>query len=316
MRITGLCLVLAAIAGAVALSSLATASEKIKPEYGFCEKLTKSSTPKEKKGQYENAGCTRHSQKCKTKSGVESCTLEEKGDYEWRSAPVPNCEKVKKKKGKYEDAACTHEKVSSKGKDEGEYERRGCAPNCNKISAHGGTAFLENESKTVKIEATENGAELGEYLSGEKATGVAVYKHTEFKGVKCNSAGAAEGEIKTSVLEATPEEVEWPAGSHKMGVFVKYTNEHNAHAPYLAEFECGAIAKFRVSGFAAGAVTGGVNEMALESTQTFSAAAGPQDLNTEIDKGSGYESIGASYQNQTTTFKSGNTEGAEIRTEK
>jgi hypothetical protein len=307
----GLCLV-----AAIAFSALATASASAAPEYGQCQKLTKESTPKAKHGKYQNSGCTVHSKKCKTKKGVESCTEEEKGEYEWYPGPSSSCQKVKKKKGKYEDSACTKEKVSSKGKDEGEYERRACKDNnCAGIESSGGTAFLEGTKSHIKIECSSNGSEDGEILTATEATGIAWYRgcHIEALGVSCKSENTSvAGEIKTFVLKAEPVET-----TNKKGEKIVATKYTPKMGTYLAEFNCEAI-RVRVKGFADGLVKGGVNEMSVTSTQTFNEEAAPQGLISEhevVGEGKGYEEPEESFQHQTSTFTSfDGTEGMEIRT--
>lgn len=272
IQLVGLCIV-----ALFAFSAMAAASASAAPEYGQCKTV--------KKGKYTNSGCT---------------TTGKKAKKEWFPGRPANCEKVKK--GKYTNPECTTE-----GK-KGKYEKTACSPNCAVITAKGGAAFLEAESG-IKIECATNGSEGGEILSATEADGKAVYTgcHIEaLGGVKCTSAGAATGEIKTNELRATPEE--------KGGkVWVNYTAKNGG---YLAEFAC-EVVSIRVSGNAAGKVTGGVNEMSVKSTQTFARSIEGiegQNLTSESNTGKGFEKPEKSWQNQTTEFESHATGGMEIRT--
>lgn len=239
MQVVGLCIV-----AAFALSAMAASSASAAPEYGQCQLLTKGSTPKIKHGKWTDPNCQIHS----TKKGVPN----EKGIYEWVPGPSPAC--FKGKKLEYTDSAC----ASKSGKPrKGTFEREACFPNCALISAEGGAAHLEAESK-LKIECATNGSEGGEVLSPTSADGKAVYTGCKIEafGVKCKNG--APGEIKTNELLATPEE--------KGGkVWVNYTAKETV---YLTEFDC-EVVKIRVKGHAAGLASGGVNEMSTKQTQTF-----------------------------------------------
>jgi hypothetical protein len=295
IQLVGLCIVAAfALSALVGAASAAAAT----PEFGQCKALSKNTTPKDKKGVYKDAGCTSKFEK-KGKPTP-------KGHYEWYPGPASSCFSLKK--GEYTNSGCTTKSAKPK---KGSFEKEdGCFPNCAGITAGGPAAFLEGESK-LKIECKTNGSEGGSIVSATKGTGIAVYTgcHIEaLGGVKCKSAGAKAEEIKTYVLESTPEE--------KGGkVWLNYTNVAGANAPYLAEFNCEVVG-IRVKGHAAGEASGGINEMGVKQTQTFGKVVDGiegQELTSESNTGKGFEKPEKSWQFQTTEFVTNDSNGTEIK---
>jgi hypothetical protein len=282
--IVGLCLM-----AAMALSALASASASA-AEYGQCQALGKHTSPKAKHGKYENSGCT-----------VEQA--KHKGNFEWVPGPSPTC--VAQKKGEYTESACATKSAKAH---KGTFEKE-CPVNCANISASGGEAFLEAESG-LKIECKTNGAEDSHIVSASEARGIAKYTGCEIKTAHavCTSSGAASGEIKTYELSAKPVEI---SGA----VWVEYSaGPGDTNPPYLAEFACAGAANIRVKGTADGKVSGGVNEMSVNTEQVFSTALKNQNLTSESNIGKGYEKPEKSFQNQTTKFTTEDPAGGEIRT--
>lgn len=180
-----------------------TAQAETLPTYGQCIKLTKYTTPKEKKGKYKDANCTQleFKEKGKAKEHVAS----EKGLYEWVPGPPANCVKLSKAKGKYSDAACTtlHTKEIKKvptpdGK--GEYE---------KLPETNGPKFTSKGLTASKLTTPALGAPIicatktatGTITSGTQIESVATFENCETGGKKCtDKSGAKPGDIITEPL--------------------------------------------------------------------------------------------------------------------
>jgi hypothetical protein len=290
IQLVGLCII-----AAFALSAIGATSASAAVEFGTCLELNKNTLPKVKKGKYE-PGC----QTLFKKKGTPAA----KGSFEWING-MPNCFEVKKK-GAYDDPGCT----ALDAKHKGQFEKRACAPNCNKLNTHGGIAFLETENAVVseitRIECKTNsseGAEIAEHAN--EGFGRAVY--TGCKNVKagagCTSSGANTEEIRTEPLEGTPQEIGGKVWIHYTSSVTVGSVEH-----VLAVFQCGSAGEFRVHGFADGIVggepQGGVNALASVTEQSFSKALGHQELFLEVKTGAGGFGVPEkSNQNQTTVFE-------------
>jgi hypothetical protein len=106
---------------------------------------------------------------------------------------IGRCKKVVKGSGKYSSAACTTLKAG------GEYEWAAGAEK-GKFTTKGGIAILEQKGGAAVACKTE--ASGGEYTGPKTVGGVVVtFTGCESGGIKCKTAGSAEGELVTKPLE-------------------------------------------------------------------------------------------------------------------
>jgi hypothetical protein len=264
IHIVGLCLV-----AGIAFSAMVTSSA-VAGQYGQCKLLTKTSTPKAKKGVYTDPNC----QVPFLKKGKPVS----KGNYEWYPGPSPDCEAVKK--GNWTDAACTSP-ASKPGK--GKFERVACYPNCNTFTAKTGHAALSTPSLGASaVECTESTG-LGEITGPKSDTETTTFTNCTTKGEKCQSVGSPAGTIKTFELNSTLVDHGEKGPSGLEPVLGEVWTAFSIKAPNtsLAIFECTGVGWFSAVGSNAGVTTGNVNVMSTKSNTEIKVGVGEQDQITK-----------------------------------
>jgi hypothetical protein len=163
--------------------------------------------------------------------------------------------------GKYSNNICT--KLAT-GKTVGKYEWRPGAVK-NKFTGKGGTATLETIHKVKVTCKTENSA--GEYTSSKTVGNIeVVFTGCEATGFKCETAGAAEGEIATNLLSGA---LRWE-NSLKTKVAIDLVPQATE---LFVEFQCGP-ANAKVKGSVMANVPVDVVKTVFE--QKFTAKTGKQ----------------------------------------
>jgi len=283
VRILGLCL-----AAVFALSAMvASAAQAAGPEWGRCVA--------QKKGEYTDANCQTKSAKAK------------KGSHEWVPGPAPSC--VAQKKGEYVDSNCTTKSAKPK---KGKFEKAG-GPGFTSAGKEGilNTDFEFCVRGNYTAENCEGKPKSGEEFplqvecKGESSSGV-VSSATEVANVKvvftgcdvfgtvpCNSAGAAEGEIRVNTLKGVLGYIN--KSTKSVGVDLKPASPGD-----FAKFVCSGTLQTTV-GSGPGEVpgepyypeTGGdgvispitpINEMGMKSTQVYSTS-GEENVPNKFEGG-------------------------------
>jgi hypothetical protein len=174
---------------------------------------------------------------------------------------------VAKAGGKFSDSGCTKE-VASKGKFE--WEPGAGAKNTFTSKMNAGTLATLETVKGTKITCKEESSP-GEIKNAKEVAGVvAKFNGCETSGLKCSSAGKAEGEIVTASLEGV-------VGVEKVGLKPSANKlAEELHAPAgskVATFSCAGV-PVEVKGSVLHPIT--ANKMLSTSTEKFSAAKGEQ----------------------------------------
>jgi hypothetical protein len=162
----------------------------------------------------------------------------------------------------------------------------------------------------AKITCTAE-SNVGAEFSGPKTVTNVVAKFTgcETSGTKCNGVGQGVGEITTFALEGTlgVEKLGATAAANKLEVQLK-----GPGGGALAEFECSALAKIKVTGCVAHPVVS--NKMLLTNTEKFTATKGEQKPD-KFEGGAENECALAAALNGGTPEESGQTITALIESE-
>jgi hypothetical protein len=249
MRIVGLCLL------AVFAFSAIAASAQASPEMGSCVKLAKA------KGKYANAGCT----ELFLKKGKPAS----KGAYEWTPGAPPSC--IAQKKGEYTDAACTTKSVKAH---KGGFEKEP-GPG---FTAAGGTATLKTPAfgaPVVCAKSTGTGQITGITTVEEQFT----FEGCETSAKKCTSAGETSGKIQTPVLAGT-------LSSPKAGEASTAFESKTGPSGLSSEFNCEGP-QIRTFGYVSGEDFP-LNVTSTTGSEKFENGLGEQDLQTELNAGSGW----------------------------
>jgi hypothetical protein len=217
--------------------------------------------------------------------------------------------------GVFSESACA--------KREAPFEWIRVAPENRKITGTSGAGTLETASgKTVTCTADKSEAEV----SGPKklAKVFVTFTGCASSGVKCNTSGAAAGEIKTKELEGEIGYIE-PKANKEVGLDLwpssrtateKKNHEFNA---LFVEFECTGFAKSKVRGSVIGKLTP-VNTptKTLTLTYTKGAAKGEQKLKKLEGVEGGVEDVlqsslnGAAFEKSSEETTDTNTFGEEV----
>lgn len=191
---------------------------------------------------------------CRTEHGKNGVP-DDKGKYEWYSAPVA-C--FPQKKGHFRDSGCT-ERDEKKGKPVGGYESGD-----NGITLSAASAQLQlGSAGTVSCTGLTGTGALGSAYAGYASLTLTGCK---LSGQSCSSEAGA-GVIFTSPLEAVS-----AAEPTSEGYYLILTSPDT-----FMRFTCNGIA-YTVSGGAAGRASGMVSTMTTSSTAEYSSTAGIQEL--------------------------------------
>jgi hypothetical protein len=196
-------------------------------------------------------------------------------DASFKTAPpqeelpeIGRCSKLKKATGKYLTAGCT---TKSEGEDTGSYEWSFEPGAARSFTFKNGSATLETVAK-VQIKCAEN-TYSGEYTGSKTATvdlKLTGCEPMNRLGIKCESQGAASGEVVLDTLEGRLGFIQ--AGSEPtVGLALRPTS---ASAPYVAQFHCGEVPVALTGAVIAGYTA--VNKMVASFTVSFKATAGKQ----------------------------------------
>ena len=247
------------------------------PEYGQCLALTKNTTPKAKKGRYEDPAC----QKLYAKKGV----VKAKGNYEWYPGAPANC--VAEKKGEYTTSTCDARSAKAH---KGTFERQLCYPNCAKYTStsSGARWKLTNYASDTTVATVEctAGTDNGEILGSRTGIDTMTWTgcHDTENGKECRGLNPDPKEIETSPNNT--EVVSEPGGAATV-----YKNSDN---DIYAVFSCEGVGYFEVRGAIAGTTVGDFDAMSTSSTTDIDEAFS--------EPGEFYETL-ARYERGEPTFK-------------
>jgi hypothetical protein len=188
---------------------------------------------------------------------------------------------VPKNTGKYSDKECSNE-VGTGGK----YERASAVGD--KITSKTKTAVLSTPAIGGKVTCKKS-TDTGEIISSTQNHDVVTFSDCSSEGKPCQNAGGSSGVIKTNELLTTvvsSTETEFTALSGRGG--------------YQAEFECGGV-PIRTKGFTIGKTTSPAPGHA--STKATLVFAGEENLETEVNVGSGFIGPFPSEENTTASDK-------------
>ncbi len=180
---------------------------------------------------------------------------------------IGRCVKLKKPTGKYQGASCTTKSV---GEDSGSYEWSFEPGTARSFTFKNGSATLETVGK-AQIKCAEN-TYSGEYTGSKKATvqlKLNGCEPTNRFGIKCESAGAASGEVNLNTLEGNLGFIN--ASEPTVGMALTPTA---LEQPYVAQFHCGEVPVSITGGVIASYAS--VNKMVASFTVTFKATSGKQ----------------------------------------
>lgn len=168
------------------------------------------------------------------------------------------CIKVLKGKGKFNDSGCEKTIVGN-----GRFEWIGGGAIKNHFTSAEAVSTIETTKKTKVVcrSATDTGEYLGESEDREKM----VFHECESGGLKCHSAGAAEGELTTSELRSLYGFIKRPKS---IGVSLE------ALSGAFMEFECAGL-KMVIKGSVIAPITP-ISKMATKFTEKFAQAKGKQ----------------------------------------
>jgi hypothetical protein len=214
-----------------------------------------------------------------------------KHPLEWHPGPPATC--VAQKHGNFTEAGCkTVAEKKGKPDHKGTYEKA-CSTSCAAGAIHTGSATLTVTGGGAGTVSCEAGS--GEYeITGLKSLNAQItFSGCTQGAAACQSVGpngvpsGVEGQITSNELEgrliASGESSDGYRGEGPEQQNEVWNELKSAqHEPYLAEFECGGVARLRTSGVLSAGVTP-VNREVETSTQVFSETIGEQALLTEAD---------------------------------
>jgi hypothetical protein len=198
---------------------------------------------------------------------------------------------VAAKKGNYTNNTCTTKSAKPK---KGKFEKE---PGI-KITATTGKAILKTPAfGSNNVECTSS-TTTGEITGPKTNTEVVTFHGCKFEGLACTTSGQPSETLVTDPISSILiDNGEKGKSGLEPKVGEVWDELFPTTLPYFIEFGCAGVVKLRTEGSISGVYTSGsVNVLSTTGVQEFGEGKGEQDLETEIEKGSGWEGPAPSIQ--------------------